>query len=104
MGSLSNVISGIMIRLDQPFQVGDRIEIQGLGTCGDVVDIELCFIRIRSRDNRQVIISQNSNTTDQFVYPKTGVPENTGFLKMFAIKFYLLMRKFMKIYNDRFGF
>ena len=65
--SLSNVIAGIMIMLDQPFRVGDRIEIQGLGTWGDVVDIGLRSTRIRTRDNRLVIIPNNSISTDQIV-------------------------------------
>ena len=65
--TLSNVIAGIMIMFDQPFRVGDRIEIQGLGTWGDVVDIGLRSTRIRTRDNRLVIIPNNSISTDQIV-------------------------------------
>jgi small-conductance mechanosensitive channel len=65
--TLSNVIAGIMIMLDQPFRVGDRIEIQGLGTWGDVVDIGLRSTRIRTRDNRMVIVPNNSISTDQIV-------------------------------------
>jgi small-conductance mechanosensitive channel len=65
--TLSNVISGIMIMLDQPFRVGDRIEIQGLGTWGDVVDIGLRSTRIRTRDNRLVIVPNNTISTDQVV-------------------------------------
>jgi small-conductance mechanosensitive channel len=65
--SLSNVISGIMIMLDQPFRVGDRIEISRLGTWGDVVDIGLRSTRIRTRDNRLVIVPNNTISTDQVV-------------------------------------
>jgi len=65
--TLSNVISGIMIMLDQPFRVGDRIEIKGLGTWGDVVDIGLRSTRIRTRDNRLVIVPNNTISTDQIV-------------------------------------
>jgi len=65
--TLSNIISGIMIMLDQPFRVGDRIEIQGLGTWGDVVDIGLRSTRIRTRDNRLVIVPNNIISTDQVV-------------------------------------
>ncbi len=65
--TLSNIISGVMIMLDQPFRVGDRIEIQGLGTWGDVVDIGLRSTRIRTRDNRLVIVPNNSISTDQIV-------------------------------------
>ena len=65
--TLSNIISGIMIMLDQPFRVGDRIEIQGLGTWGDVVDIGLRTTRVRTRDNRLVIVPNNRISTDQVI-------------------------------------
>ena len=65
--TLSNVISGIMIMTDQPFRVGDRIEIPKLDTWGDVVDIGLRSTRIRTRDNRTVIVPNNIISTDQVV-------------------------------------
>jgi len=65
--TLSNVIAGVMIMLDQPFRVGDRIEIAELGTWGDVVDIGLRSTRIRTRDNRMVIVPNNTISTDQIV-------------------------------------
>ncbi len=70
--TLSNVIAGVMIMIDQPFRVGDRIEIQGLATWGDVVDIGLRSTRIRTRDNRLVIVPNNNISTDQvinYTYP-----------------------------------
>jgi small-conductance mechanosensitive channel len=54
--ALSDTISGFMIMIDQPFRIGDRIEIAELDTWGDVVDIGLRSTRIRTRDNRMVII------------------------------------------------
>jgi MscS family membrane protein len=54
--TLADAISGVVIYLDEPFRIGDRIEIQGLGTWGDVVDIGMRTTRIRTRDNRMVII------------------------------------------------
>ncbi len=36
--TLADAISGFTILIDQPFRVGDRIEIQGLETWGDVVE------------------------------------------------------------------
>jgi len=65
--TLSNIISGVMIMLDQPFRVGDRIEIQGLGTWGDVVEIGLRTTRVRTRDNRLVIVPNNRISTDQVI-------------------------------------
>jgi small-conductance mechanosensitive channel len=54
--TLADTISGFVIMLDRPFSVGDRIEIQDLDTWGDVMDIGLRSSRVRTRDNRMVIV------------------------------------------------
>ena len=54
--TLADTISGFIIMIDRPFRIGDRIEIRDLGTWGDVVDIGLRSSRIRTRDNRTVIV------------------------------------------------
>jgi small-conductance mechanosensitive channel len=54
--ALSDTISGFIIMIDRPFRIGDRIELLDLGTWGDVVDIGLRSSRIRTRDNRMVIV------------------------------------------------
>lgn len=54
--TVSDTISGLIILVDQPFRVGDRIEIQGAGTWGDVTEIGLRTTHIRTRDNRMVIV------------------------------------------------
>jgi len=54
--ALSDTIAGFVIMFDRPFRIGDRIEIQDLNTWGDVVDIGLRSTRVRTRDNRMVIV------------------------------------------------
>ena len=54
--ALADTISGFMIMIDRPFRIGDRIEIRDFDTWGDVVDIGLRSSRIRTRDNRMVIV------------------------------------------------
>jgi len=54
--ALSDTISGFVIMIDRPYRIGDRIEVQDLKTWGDVVDIGLRSTRIRTLDNRMVII------------------------------------------------
>ncbi len=54
--TLGNFFAGIFILLDQPFREGDRIEIREEETWGDVTEIGLRSTRIRTRDNRLVII------------------------------------------------
>ena len=65
--TLADAIAGFLILLDQPFRVGDRIEISGLGTWGDVVDIGTRSTRIRTRDNRLVIVPNSAIAKDQVV-------------------------------------
>lgn len=64
--TLSNMVSGVMLVIDQPFRIGDHIEMQGLNAAGDVVDIGLRSTRIRMADNRMVIIP-NSSISRNFV-------------------------------------
>ena len=58
--ALSNLIAGFLLILDQPFQVGDRIEIWGApkntATWGDVVEIGLRATKIKTTDNLIVVI------------------------------------------------
>ena len=54
--TLEDTINGFMIMLDRPYRIGDRIELLDLNTWGDVVDIGLRSTRIRTRDNRMVVV------------------------------------------------
>lgn len=54
--ALEDTLNGLFIMVDRPFRVGDRIEILDLDTWGDVVDVGLRTSRIRTRDNRMVIV------------------------------------------------
>jgi small-conductance mechanosensitive channel len=70
--TLADTISGFIILVDRPFRVGDRIEIQGVGTWGDVVEIGLRTTRIRTRDNRMVIVPNSiigKNQVINYTYP-----------------------------------
>ena len=65
--TIADAIAGFIILVDQPFRIGDRIEIQGEGTWGDVVDIGLRTTRIRTRDNRLVIVPNSTISKNQVV-------------------------------------
>jgi small-conductance mechanosensitive channel len=72
--ALADTISGFVIMVDRPFRIGDRIEIQDLGTWGDVVDIGLRSSRIRTRDNRMVIVPNSvigKSLIVNYTYPST---------------------------------
>ena len=65
--TLADAIAGVIILIDQPFRVGDRIEIQGVGTWGDITEIGLRTTRIRTRDNRMVIVPNSILSQNQIV-------------------------------------
>ena len=61
--TLSNLIAGILLILDRPFKVGDRIELwnapKETATWGDVVEIGLRATKIRTTDNLIFVIPNN---------------------------------------------
>jgi small-conductance mechanosensitive channel len=70
--TIADAIAGFTILVDRPFRIGDRIEIQGVGTWGDVVEIGLRTTRIRTRDNRMVIVPNSvigANQVINYTYP-----------------------------------
>jgi small-conductance mechanosensitive channel len=70
--TIADAISGFIILVDRPFRIGDRIEIEGENTWGDVVDIGLRTTRIRTRDNRLVIVPNSligQNRVSNYTYP-----------------------------------
>lgn len=70
--TIADAIAGFIILVDRPFRIGDRIEIQGFDTWGDVANIGLRTTRIRTRDNRMVIVPNSiigSNRIINYSYP-----------------------------------
>lgn len=61
--TLSNLIAGILLILDRPFRVGDRIELwqapTETGTWGDVIEIGLRATKIRNPDNLIFVVPNN---------------------------------------------
>ena len=61
--TLSNLIAGVLLIIDRPFEIGDRIEVwsapAGSATWGDVVDIGLRATKIKTTDNIVIIIPNN---------------------------------------------
>lgn len=69
---VSDVVSGFIILVDQPFRVHDGVEIKELDTWGDVLEIGTRTTRIRTRDNREVIVPNSKildNLVVNFSYP-----------------------------------
>ena len=70
--TVADAIAGFIILVDRPFRIGDRIEIEGENTWGDVVEIGLRTTRIRTMDNRMVIMPNSligQNKVSNYTYP-----------------------------------
>jgi len=69
--TLSNFIAGILLLIDRPFELGDRIEIWGApagsSTWGDVTEIGLRATKISTTDNIEVIIPNNEIMTRDII-------------------------------------
>ncbi|WP_425153120.1 mechanosensitive ion channel family protein [Candidatus Palauibacter sp.] len=61
--TLSNLIAGVLLIVDRPFQVGDRIELwtapNETGSWGDVIEIGLRATKIRNPDNLVIVVPNN---------------------------------------------
>lgn len=70
--TLEDMISGFIILIDRPFQVGDRIKIESMDMWGDVEAISSRTTQIRTLDNRLVIIPNSvigNGQIEKFTYP-----------------------------------
>lgn len=61
--TLSNIIAGVLLLIDRPFEVGDRIEVwtapANSATWGDVLDVGLRATKIKTTDNIIIVIPNN---------------------------------------------
>jgi small-conductance mechanosensitive channel len=65
--TIADAVAGFAILVDCPFRLGDRIEIQGEGTWGDVTEFGLRTTRVRTRDNRLVVVPNSLIGQNQVV-------------------------------------
>ncbi|MEW6488938.1 MAG: mechanosensitive ion channel domain-containing protein [Thermodesulfobacteriota bacterium] len=59
-GSLANFAAGILMIIFKPFKVGDFVE--AAGTMGIVEEIEIFTTKLRTPDNKQIIVPNNQIT------------------------------------------
>lgn len=57
-GSLSNIAAGVMLMLFRPYKIGDEIEAGGVA--GKVTDIGITATRMKTTDNREIIVSNGA--------------------------------------------
>jgi len=70
--TLEDMINGFIILIDRPYQIGDRIKIETMDTWGDVESIGVRTTRIRTLDNRLIIVPNSvigQNQVENYTYP-----------------------------------
>jgi len=65
--TLRDAISGVMILLDRPYRIGDRVLLPAQEIYGDVIDIGLRSTRILTRDHRVVTIPNSLMTEGMII-------------------------------------
>ena len=74
--TLSNFIAGILLLIDRPFEIGDRIEVwnapAGTAAWGDVIDIGMRATKILTTDNMTIIIPNNEIMTRDIINYTAG--------------------------------
>lgn len=78
----SSIVSGILILIDRPFQVGDRVQFGD--TYGEVKEIGLRVVRIATLDDNEVSIPNNKFLTDVVACGNSGALD-----MMVVVKFYI---------------
>lgn len=64
---LADVIAGAMILVDHPFRIGDRLDLPSINSWGDVVEIGMRSTKIRSVENRMVILPNSQIGKNEIV-------------------------------------
>jgi MscS family membrane protein len=69
---IADVVAGFIIMADQPFRIGDVILIKEIDTLGTVLEIGTRTTRIRTGDNREVVVPNsdiNKSQVVNYTYP-----------------------------------
>ena len=54
--TMTDIVAGFSILIDQPFRIGDRIEVQGVDTWAEVVNVGLRSSVLRTRHNAEIVV------------------------------------------------
>jgi small-conductance mechanosensitive channel len=65
--TLTDIIAGFSILIDQPFRIGDRIEVQGIDTWAEVVSIGLRTSVLLTRHNVEIIVPNSTIGKNQVI-------------------------------------
>ena len=79
----ADIVSGVLILVDRPFRIGDRIGLTNIDSVGNVFEIGTRYTKILTVDNRMVIIPNaqiGKNQVINYSYPDSSVQDVCNFL------------------------
>ena len=71
----SNLVSGMMMVMDKPFEVGDKVTV--MGVTGKVVDVGIMSTKIKTGQEHQVVIPNKSISGKEVINFAKGGPEDS---------------------------
>lgn len=74
--TLANIINSFMLALDQPFEVGDRIEVEG--KTGSVVSVGILSTKILTHEENLVVVPNNSLVNSTIINHARGGGDGAG--------------------------
>lgn len=74
--TLGNIVNSFMLALDQPFEVGDRIEVEG--KTGSVVSVGILSTKILTREENLVVVPNNSLVNSTIINHARGGGDGAG--------------------------
>ena len=74
--TLGNIVNSFMLALDQPFEVGDRIEVEG--KLGSVVSVGILSTKIITHEENLVVIPNNSLVNSTVINHARGGSDGVG--------------------------
>ena len=74
--TLGNIVNSFMLALDQPFEVGDRIEVEG--KIGSVVSVGILSTKILTHEENLVVIPNNSLVNSTVINHARGGGDGAG--------------------------
>ncbi len=74
--NLGNIVNSFMLALDQPFEVGDRIEVEG--KMGSVVSVGILSTKILTHEENLVVIPNNSLVNSTVINHARGGGDGVG--------------------------
>ena len=74
--TLGNIVNSFMLALDQPFEVGDRIEVEG--KTGSVVSVGILSTKILTHEETLVVVPNNSLVNSTIINHARGGGDGAG--------------------------